>query len=77
LPESYAQWTENQRKSVPRQIAGRCGLLWSMMNSGGKVALLAAKQGPGRQEMLTQIRGMLDHAAKLGEPLSMPKRLTQ
>ena len=46
LPSLYEAWTEEQRNSVPRQIAGRCAVLWTMMNSGGPLHLLPSTQDP-------------------------------
>jgi uncharacterized protein YecT (DUF1311 family) len=45
-PASYAEWTGDQKRVVPRQIAGRCNTLWVMMNSGGKLPLLPSAQDP-------------------------------
>jgi hypothetical protein len=44
LPDSYATWTEAQRKTVPRQIQGRCLVLFTMMNDAGTFNLLLPPQ---------------------------------
>jgi len=44
LPSSYAAWTEDQRRTVPRQIEGRCVVLWTMMNAGGKIQMLPSAE---------------------------------
>jgi len=46
LPSLYATWTEDQRRTVPRQVTGRCVVLWTMMNSGGALHLLPSAQDP-------------------------------
>jgi uncharacterized protein YecT (DUF1311 family) len=46
LPSLYAAWTEQQRRTAPRQIAARCAVLWTMMNSGGPLHLLPSAQDP-------------------------------
>jgi len=40
LPDSYNQWTEEQKKTVPQQMEQRCRVLWTMMNDSGPVRLL-------------------------------------
>jgi hypothetical protein len=46
LPPSYSNWTAEQRKTAPHQIAGRCAVIWAMMNDGGKLQLLPPTQDP-------------------------------
>jgi hypothetical protein len=47
LPGSYGAWTEDQRRTVPRQIEGRCAVLWTMMNAGGKIRMLPPAEDAG------------------------------
>jgi uncharacterized protein YecT (DUF1311 family) len=44
LPDSYANWTDAQRATAPRQIQGRCLTLFGMMNDAGMVNLLPPPQ---------------------------------
>jgi uncharacterized protein YecT (DUF1311 family) len=44
LPDSYATWTESQRNTAPRQIQGRCLVLFTMLNDAGTVNLLPPPQ---------------------------------
>jgi hypothetical protein len=46
LPSSFAAWSADQQRTVPKQIEGRCTVLWTMMNGGGKVQLLPASEEP-------------------------------
>jgi hypothetical protein len=46
MPSQFSAWTADQRKTFPRQIEGRCGALWTMMNAGGNLHLLPSEQDP-------------------------------
>jgi hypothetical protein len=52
LPPSYSNWTEEQRKTAPHQIAVRCAVIWAMMNDGGKLLLLPPAQDPNDSDNL-------------------------
>ena len=52
LPTSYADWTQDQRRTGPRQIAARCNILWVMMNDAGPVQLLPEGQDPADNSKL-------------------------
>ena len=46
VPGTWAAFSEEQKSTVPKQLAARCGALWVMMNAGGQIALLPAAQDP-------------------------------
>jgi hypothetical protein len=45
LPPLFANWTVAQKNAVPREISGRCGVAYLLMNPGGKTRLLPPEMG--------------------------------
>jgi hypothetical protein len=52
LPPSFSGWSPDQQRTVPTLVEGRCGVLWTMMNAGGKLQLLPATEDPQDNAML-------------------------